>query len=808
MSIVNAVPLLEAAGGDYTIARSVRFRSSASAYLNRTPASAGNRKTWTYSLWVKRGKLGPTLQKIFECGNSSSDYLTILFNGTGSGSVDDRISLYSNVGGAMALYVEPTPIYRDPSAWYHFVFAIDTTQATASNRVKVYANGLQVTALSATTYPSLNVDLPVNNTVSQNIGPNPAISSQYFDGYMAEVNFIDGQALTPSSFGETDSITGVWKAKKYSGTYGTNGFYLNFSDNSNNTATTIGKDLSGNANNWTPNNISVTTGATYDSMVDSPTVSAVSSNYCVMNPLKLQANMRLTNGNLDVSSTDTGSAYCAFSSIVMSSGSWYAEYTINTSSGNYPQAGIGDLIKNPNTNEGLGDSNGTAYQRDGRVIVNGTTIGTFATFTNGDVIGVAYDATNNRIYFAKNNTYINSGNPSGGTGYFSPASPVLGYVFGTALYSVGSCSVNFGQRPFAYTPPTGFVALNTNNLPASTIKNGAAYMAATTWTGTGATNSISNAVNGVSFQPDFVWQKSRSNAYGHKLYDSVRGTTKQLSSESTSAESTTDATYLTSFNSGGFTVGSDTGMNGSGATFVGWQWKAGGTAVSNTDGTITTTVSASPSSGFSVMTYTGTGIDNKTIGHGLGAAPKFIIWKPRASATDWMVWHAGLSGYNYDVRLNTTAAQGTGANPLNNTAPSSTVITLRNQGDVNGSGTSIVCYAFAAVAGYSAFGSYTGNGSADGPFVYTGFRPRFILYKVASGSLGEWVMLDSSRNTYNVEDAYLFANSSGAEATFTILDFLSNGFKLRTSNATSNGSGNTYIYACFSENPFKNSLAR
>jgi hypothetical protein len=336
-------------------------------------------------------------------------------------------------------------------------------------------------------------------------------------------------------------------------------------------------------------------------------------------------------------------------------------------------------------------------------------------------------------------------------------------------------------------------------------------MAATTYTGTGASLTVANTVGSASFQPDFVWVKGRSGATDHALYDSVRGVQKQLESNQSGAE-TTETTGLTAFGSTGFTVGALAQMNTSAATYVAWQWKAGGNAVTNTDGTITTTVSASPSSGFSVMTYTGTGIDNKTIGHGLGAAPKFLIWKPRASATDWMVWHTGLSGFNYDVRLNTTAAQGTGANPLNNTAPSSTVITLRNQGDVNGSGTTIVCYAFAPVAGYSAFGKYTGNGSADGPFIYTGFRPRLMMWK-RTDAVADWYMWDTTRDTYNGGGKVLWPNYSNGETDYGtgssgLWDILSNGFKLRTNSGGMNTNGANMIYMAFAEVPFRSALAR
>jgi hypothetical protein len=211
--------------------------------------------------------------------------------------------------------------------------------------------------------------------------------------------------------------------------------------------------------------------------------------------------------------------------------------------------------------------------------------------------------------------------------------------------------------------------------------------------------------------------------------------------------------------------------------------------------------------GFSVVTYTGNGTGGATVGHGLGVAPSMVIVKNRSGVYNWGVYHIS-NGPTKAQWLNLTDAATVISTTWNNTAPTSSVFSIGTASEENGSGNNLVAYCWAEIKGFSKFGSYTGNGSADGPFVYCGFRPRFILYKVAIGGTGEWVMLDSSRNTYNVEDAYLFANSSGAEATFTLLDFLSNGFKLRTSNTTSNGSGYTYIFAAFAENPFNISRAR
>ena len=341
------------------------------------------------------------------------------------------------------------------------------------------------------------------------------------------------------------------------------------------------------------------------------------------------------------------------------------------------------------------------------------------------------------------------------------------------------------------------------------IPDGRVAMAATTYTGTGATASISNAVNGVSFQPDFVWAKARSSAESHRLEDSVRGATLALYSNLTNAEAT-EATGITAFASNGFTLGSGT-PNGSGITYVGWQWKAGGTAVSNTAGSITSSVSANTTAGFSVVTYTGNGTSGATVGHGLGVAPSMVIAKNRStggtSAYEWTVYHVSL-GATKALFLNDTGAAATDAGYWYNTAPTSSVVTVPSNTRTNVNGSNFVFYCFAPVAGYSAFGSYTGNGSADGPFVYLGFRPRFIMIKKSSAAGDSWYMKDTSRSSYNVGLESLLADTSGAEGAGESWDALSNGIKLRTTSSGVNTSGATYIYMAFAENPFKYSLAR
>ena len=345
-------------------------------------------------------------------------------------------------------------------------------------------------------------------------------------------------------------------------------------------------------------------------------------------------------------------------------------------------------------------------------------------------------------------------------------------------------------------------------MPTPTIPDGRLFMNATTYTGTGASLAVTNGATGQSFQPDFVWVKGRSGATDNALYDSVRGVQNQLESNNTDAE-TAEATGLTAFGSNGFTVGALAQMNTSAATYVGWQWKAGGAAVTNTAGSISSQVSANTTSGFSVVTYTGTG-SAATIGHGLGVVPSMVIVKNRDAADAWQVYHAANTANpetDYLV-LNTTAATADAADRWNDTLPTSTVFSIGNGVEVNTNTEKYVAYCWAPIAGYSAFGSYAGNASTDGPFVYTGFRPRFVLLKIFSGNTANWVIIDSARNTFNVANLMLNPDASDAEFTTTMMDFLSNGFKLRSSATTLNGSGCNYIYMAFCENPFKYANAR
>jgi hypothetical protein len=474
---INALLLgEEAAAGGYQIQRSLRFNSADSAYLSRTPASAGNRKTWTWAGWVKLGAIG-TVRQIFTARTSGSPYaLFYIFS-------DDKISFADN-----ALNTHTTAaVYRDPSAWYHIQLTVDTTDATAANRVRLWVNGTLQTWAS-TTAPTQNTDGQVNTATAHSIGsPQPYAGSEYFNGYLADIHFIDGQALTPSSFGETDA-NGIWQPKAYTGTYGTNGFQLKFADNSSNTATTLGKDTSGNGNNWTPNNLSVTAGAGNDSLVDSPTSygtdtgagGEVRGNYATLNPLAAGGGT-LSNGNLDL--VGPSSVYGSrFATVGVSSGKWYCEATTltNTSS----QGFFCGVTRSFNSSYIGSNSDGYGYHSDSGNKYNNASASSYGASyaTDGTVIGIALDLDAGTLTFYKNGV-------SQGTAYSSLPSGT--YYFGISCYNTQTGCFNAGARPFAYTAPSGFKALCTTNLPSTTITTSGSY------TGNGVADGPFVYLNGV-----------------------------------------------------------------------------------------------------------------------------------------------------------------------------------------------------------------------------------------------------------------------------------------------------------------------
>jgi len=779
--------------GQYQISRSLRFNSADSAYLARTPASASNQQIWTINTWVKRSKLG-TLQTLLRV--SGVPFVLIDF------TADDKFSV-DIYNGSVEYILKTTQVFRDVSAWGMMTIAVDTTQATSSNRVKIYWNGVQITAFVTADYPPQNNNTALNSTAITYIGGNVPSSNQFTDFYLTEFILIDGQQLTPSSFGETNVQTGVWQPKFYAGTYGTNGFYINFSDNSNTTAATLGKDYSGNGNNWTPNNFSVTAGAGNDSLVDSPTSygtdtgvgGTVRGNYCTYNPLVVSyVPPTYSNGNLDLTAATGWND--AIGTIGVTSGKWYWEAVCGNSDSFIGICGSNAALSDLNPQ----NSTGTIFYfiSDGTKRIDGTSSAYGASATT-ETIGVALDIDGGAVTFYKNNT---------SQGSISLSSSTLNgkTIFPFFVKYLSTMTVNFGQRPFAYTAPSGFKALCTQNLPtptigATTATQAGKYFNPVLYTGNGSARSIT----GVGFQPDFTWIKLRDTNSSNGLFDAVRGATKRLVSDTTAAEDTISG--VTSFDSDGFSLG--TSYNGSSFLYVAWNWKANGAGSSNTAGSITSTVSANTTSGFSVVTYTGNGTSGASVGHGLGVTPAMVIIKQRTATDGWLVYHQSVSSptSNY-LALNTTAASASASGWL--TPSSSTLTFTTSYGGTNGNGLTLVAYCFAEVAGYSKFGSYTGNGSTDGPFVFTNMRPAYIMVKRTDtgGANMNWIIWDATRNTRNVVGEEIYANLSDAGTTYTDLDFVSNGFKIRNSTTWYNASGGTYIYMAFAQNPFKFSLAR
>jgi len=915
MSILVGNPFLlnPSAAGGYQVSRSLRFNSSDSAYLSRAFSSTGNQKTATFAFWLKRTTLS-TVQYFYD---SSSTNTTVLFGLDGS---DNKLSGNLRGTGGTNYFWSTNAVFRDPSAWYHVVIAFDTTQSTAANRLKVYVNGIEQT-FSSVSYCPQDTLLFTNDT--RYIGQESSVYG-LFNGYLADIHFIDGQALTPSSFAETDATTGAWNPKAYTGTYPGNSFHLDFADNSNNTASTLGKDTSGLGNNWDPYNLSVTAGAGNDSTVDSPSNygtdtgvgGEVRGNYCTLNPLD-SALTGLNNGNLQSGTSGASSWKHCRSTLAMSSGKWYWEYVVPgapDASNGYQMGVLTGAASN--TADPNSASTGFYTRQHQTKYANGTVTTTFSTLVANDIVMFAFDADSGKLWTGQNGTWYNSGSPSAGTNESWSSVPTGVFAMAGSYGSTFSVIVNFGQRPFAHPAPSGYKALCTANLPTPTIAKGSDYFDVKLYTGNGSTQTIS----GLNFSPDWVWIKNRSHGRDNNVYDTVRGATKLLSTNGTTFDvydgtgSEQTVSGLTAFNSDGFTVGSDNVANqNSPYTYAAWCWDAGanssktytvtvvsdkfhidgkqqptlnleegstytfdlsaasnsghpfrlsesangptqyttgvttsGTAgnagatltiavasgapplyyfctnhsgmggqintnttagASNFAGSITSVVRANASAGFSIATWT-LGSSNVTVGHGLGVTPGLIICKSRTGVSQWIVYHTstGIGGYLY---LSATSAVGT--NIANVWSPVNSTVFGVDTG-LFPANADYVSYHFAPVAGYSSFGSYTGNGSpTDGPFVYTGFRPKWILIK-RTDVADDWPLMDTVRTPNNPQDAQLYPNFSNAEsnpvASSRQWDALSNGFKIRGNNDAINKASGTYIYAAFAESPFAYARAR
>jgi hypothetical protein len=794
-------------------ASSLRFNDDDSPSLSRTISSGSDITKFTYSFWVKRSSSLGSTQRIIS-NTTSSKQLYIRF--TSSDTFEAFHTAGGTDSGSYVFYLQTTAKFRDVSAYYHILIKFDSTLSTEADRTKIYVNGNQITDLEDNTQPSQNeVAQFINTGQRQDIGTFNQ-SSEYFDGYLAEFHFLDSISLTPTDFGEFDSTSGIWKVKEYTGSYGTNGYKLNFSNSGS-----LGADSSGNGNNFTATNLAST-----DQTTDTPT-----NNFSTFNSLITKSGT-LSEGNLKSTGDGSGPSDNSISTMGVNTGKWYAEFEL-TADGEISgttNAGFGICDEQSDffdvgNNFQTSTSNAIGLKDNSNMYRYGTENASWgSSFTENDILQIALDMDNGYVYFGKNGTFMNSGVPtsgSSGTGgisitntdrkyfmfvgesYFY-ATPIWSSNFGNPSFSITSGnSDDNGYGNFEYAPPSGYLALCTQNLATElspTIDDGSQYFNTVLYTGDGNSGGARN-ITGVGFQPDWTWIKERNSVTYHNLFDSNRGAGYVLHSNVSDAEGNYTS-YFTSFDSDGFTLENNAGsLNGNGDTYVAWNWLASGSTASNTDGTNASTVSANQTAGFSIVSYTRNSDSVTTVGHGLGKTPKVLIEKDRdTSGTNWAFITTAIDGTDDYSFLNTTNTFGA------TTANAFTTTTFRssmgaNQGD-------IIAYVFAEIEGYSKFGKFSGNSSLDGPMIYTGFSTKWVMYKNIT-SATDWMILDDKRihNASNAQLDYLEPNTSDAEGDMR-LDFLSNGFKLREgseSGAKFNLTGETYIYMAFASNPFVSS---
>ena len=560
--------------------------------------------------------------------------------------------------------------------------------------------------------------------------------------------------------------------------------------------------------------------ANIDSLVDTPSNGDTASDtgaggeitgcYATLNPLDNSNGLSLSNGNLEAENTNASNKGSRLNFKFPSSGKWYIEATALTLGGNLCLGVSPDdqsaTVAVAGTNYILINSSGSNVERySGESNVSYSSA--FNSYSTGAILQIAYDADSQKLWFGLNNQWMDSGttatgNPSSGS---NPTLTSITNVFPSVSLYTSKIAINAGQRSFSYAAPTGFKSLNTANLPTPTIADGSLYFDTKLWTG----NSGSRSFTGFSFSPSLLWTKIRSAAYNHVLFDAVRGVgvSKELESDTNRAEggaSTNAYGYVSAFNADGFstTAGSSNNyyFNQSGQTYVSWAWAGGTSTVTNNDGSIASQVRVNQTAGFSIVTYTGVS-GNQSFGHGLNVKPKFISIKNRSNSANWFtMFDTGATHYQYGHLNDTTAFASATAQPVTN----STITYGNNNSWFGAAGDNYIAYCFAPVEGYSAIGTYQGNGNADGPFIYTGFKIAWLLVRPSS-TTGNWAIIDTARDPYNTAGRLLLPNDSSAEIDFTSSfpnDILSNGFKLRNTGGQVNASGTTYVYLAFASHPF------
>ena len=742
-----------------TLANSVIYNRADSAIMSRTLETPTNGKIWTFSTWFKRGNLDSDICKFLGySANNGGGYIGIVSN-------QFYISDLTYSGGwTVTFSFDSNRTLEDTSKWYHLMVAVDTTDSTANDRVKLYIDGDRVTSLGTSTNPAQDLISNYNGgSGTLYIGRRGYDTTNLLDGYLAETNFVDGTALTPSTFGVTDTSTGRWIPKTLTGiTYGNSGWRLTYADSS-----ALGDDTSGNTNDFTVSNLAST-----DQTTDSPT-----QNHCIMDLNDETGSITMSEGNLKVTQGAAGDAIRG--SLAPTSGKYYFEITA-TAVGADGNSIVGIQQKNVpiDSSTSLASVNAETfvYRDDGYLVNGGQSASGYTNWGATDVIGIAMDLDNHKLYFSVDGTYINSGNPANGTGSVfnlvqnTRYAPYIGFQGSSGFIF----DVNTGQRAFNTSAPTGFVALQQGNLP--------------------------ETAKGIS---DLVIIKNRDATDSWVWQDSLRGTGVYGSTGSATDYATAITDGVQKFLKGGVQIEDNDAVNTSGESYVAYCFNInGGTKTTDTSGDLSVELQANATAGVSIGKFTVSGSGNRTWAHGLGGVPEMGILQVYGTTTYGTTYHHKTSStpYNEYLFMTTDAAVGAASGIWGSAKPTSSLWTGL-VGSLFSASQAYVFYSFRGIDGFSKLGSYVGNGNADGTFVYTGFKPAWVMVK-ETGNANNWYIWDTKRSPMNPMNKRLVAEGNYAEVSDRIIDFLSNGFKIREANNAHNRSGGNFIYMAYAEHPF------
>ncbi len=783
MGVLLVQSLISARLKAYGIDYAALFDGS-TGYLNRMPSVQGDRRTFTVSFWTHRSSFGS--QQTILSARPSTNYSSFQFR-----SDDNKFEF---VDGNVGYGQKAGNVFRDLTGWMHIVYWVDTTATDAADRSGIFINGVEGTDyVSGGTVLGLNVETEINTTYEHTIGKFLYLNSGYLDAYLADLYFVDGQALHPDHFGQLDSKTGNWIAKKRDVSkldLGPNGFYLDFSN---------------------PNDLGKSGVRTSGDVA------------AILNPLTPHSYCTLQNANRTwYGNSGVNSSQVPLILGCKTSGKEYIEMDVDAldGSGNtYPRWGIVSKNEISSSSSWNGNGNMPGYTTssphgfgvwaDGDIRSNTTVTHNFASWTGGSTrVAIALDHDNGAAYVRDNGVWLNSGDPESGvsrTGAVYTWTPGEEWYVILSGFSASKSTVRVTEAEWVDAAPVGYSAITADNLPTPAGKL-SDHFRTVLYTGNGtAIGSGGNTVSTGFDQVDFAWVKDRDNIRGHALFDTARGDLNRLNSSTTNAEE--NNAELASFSMGDLLLGSDTAVNASGQKYVLWCTNLPNTKTSGWSGSPSITPSKeiyNAELGMSIVTYTGNGTSGATIPHSLGNKPGMVIVKSRSLgslAEGWPIYHSALGATKY-LALQNVASSVASLSMWNDTEPTSSLVTLGDASAVNSNSETYVAYIFTETD-FCKIGSYTGNGSTDGPFINLRGKPVWMLDKRSSDT-GYWCMRDQMRSPYNPSDLLLRTEDSGAEfgsgGTYSPVDIVANGAKNRCdSNANYSNATGTHIYLAFVE---------